>query len=429
MTNKGAQELNTIISRENPIVYELLSESGKALFFPRGGIIAQAEEAKGSEINATAGIALDEDGEPLVLDSISKRIEMPKRDIFTYASSFGRRDLREKWRELIYKKNPGLKVDISLPVVTSGLTHALFVAGYLFADESVIIPEPYWGNYNLIFGNGFGANICKFQFFRGGGFNAPGLDDSLSEEGSKKVLVLNFPHNPTGYSPLVKEVDDIIAVIEKHASKGKKIVVICDDAYFGLAFEPGLFTGSIFSLLAGLHENVLAVKVDGATKEDYVWGFRIGFITFGTRRNSRELYTALEEKAAGAVRGSVSNCSHLSQSLLLKAFEDEDYDREKQEKYELLRKRYEQVKKVLRELDNTYFEPMPFNSGYFMCLKPKGIDAEQVRRVLLEKYSTGVIATGGLIRVAFSSTPTDRIKELFENIYSACREVVDGKRN
>ncbi|RKY48742.1 MAG: aspartate aminotransferase [Candidatus Neomarinimicrobiota bacterium] len=424
MVSRKADELNGLIRKENPTVYELLSLRGRSLFFPRGGIIAQAEEAKGCKINATAGIALDEDGEPLVLESISRKIEIEKKDAFTYASSFGKRELREKWREFIYKKNPGLNVDISLPVVTGGLTHALFVAGCLFADESVIIPEPYWGNYNLIFENGFDVRIEKFKFFHDEAFNVIGLDEELSREGDRKVLVLNFPHNPTGYSLRVKEAERVAEVIEAHASKGKKFVIICDDAYFGLAFEPDVFTESLFSVLAGLHENILAVKVDGATKEDYVWGFRVGFITFGTKKNSRELYNALEEKAAGAVRGTVSNCSHLSQSLLIRAFEDRDYDNEKRKKYELLKRRYEQVKKVLKEFDNTHFEPLPFNSGYFMCLKVKGVDAEQVRQLLLKKYSTGVIATGDLIRVAFSSTPIDKIQEVFENIYKACDEII-----
>ena len=48
---------------------------------------------------------------------------------------------------------------------------------------------------------------------------------------------------------------------------------------FGLVYENGIFKESLFSKLADLHENVLAVKVDGATKEDYAWGFRVGFIT------------------------------------------------------------------------------------------------------------------------------------------------------
>ena len=44
------------------------------------------------------------------------------------------------------------------------------------------------------------------------------------------------------------------------------MVVIIDDAYFGLVYEEGVYTESIFVELANLSENVLAVKLDGPTK-------------------------------------------------------------------------------------------------------------------------------------------------------------------
>ena len=37
-------------------------------------------------------------------------------------------------------------------------------------------------------------------------------------------------------------------------------------------YEEGIEKESLFTYLCDLHENVLAIKIDGATKEDYVWG-------------------------------------------------------------------------------------------------------------------------------------------------------------
>ena len=90
---------------------------------------------------------------------------------------------------------------------------------------------------------------------------------------------------------------------------------------------------SIFVKLANLHENILAIKVDGATKEDYVWGLRVGFVTYNNKTVTKATYSALEAKTAGAIRGNISNVSHLSQSLVLNAFESETYDAEKKEKF------------------------------------------------------------------------------------------------
>ncbi len=69
------------------------------------------------------------------------------------------------------------------------------------------------------------------------------------------------------------------------------------------------------------------------------------------------------------------------------------------------------------------FEALPFNSGYFMCVKVAGRDGEAVRQKLLTDYDTGVIALGDLVRVAYSSLPEAQIPQLFTNLYAACGEV------
>jgi len=85
-------------------------------------------------------------------------------------------------------------------------------------------------------------------------------------------VLLNFPNNPSGYTPTIDEGEKITAVLKKAANAGNKIVVILDDSYFGLVFEDGVMTESLFSRLANCHENLLAIKVDGITKEEYAWG-------------------------------------------------------------------------------------------------------------------------------------------------------------
>ena len=124
------------------------------------------------------------------------------------------------------------------------------------------------------------------------------------------------------------------------------------------------------------------------------------------------------------MRGSVSMCSNLSQSLIVDAIKSSDYDEDKREKYDILKKRYEIVKEIFgsHKEYSEYFEPLPFNSGYFMCVKLKNLDAEKVRKILLDNYSTGVIAIENLLRVTFSAIPSDKISKIFDNIYNACKE-------
>lgn len=426
--NAQAKELNNLIQKTNPAIYNLLSEKGRGFFFPKLGIVKQAGDAKGKKINATIGIALEDDGGPLCLKSIASQINLDPKDVFPYAPSYGKPDLRKTWQGLIRKKNPSLKADISMPVVTNALTHGLSIAGLMFLDpgDKLIVPDKFWGNYRLIFGNAHGAELVTFNTFTETGFDIQSLKDCLAANPGKQVLVLNFPNNPTGYTPTVEEAEAITQVILDNAEKGNEIAVLMDDAYFGLVYEDGIFMESLFTKLADLHDNILAVKIDGATKEDYVWGLRVGFMTFANKKMTPEVSKALEDKAGGIVRGTISNDSHLSQSLILHAIASPTYEAEKKEKYNTLKKRFETVKSVLdsnKEKYSEYFEPLPFNSGYFMCVAlKKGLEGEAIRQILLNEFSTGVIAIGNLIRIAFSATPTQLIAETFENLYQACKK-------
>ncbi len=427
--NPQAEELNKVIKENNPVILELLSERGKNIFFPKKGILGQTADAKGKRINATIGAAIEDDGSPMRLKSIEKNINLSPNQVFPYAPSFGRPDIRPKWREMMCIKNPSLKgIEVSLPIVTNALTHGLSIIAYLFLNEGekLIIPDLYWGNYNLIFKNAYGAEIETFNTFTKTGFDIGALKELLLKgKPGKKILLLNFPNNPSGYTPTKQEVKELVEIIKHSAESGNKIVVICDDAYYGLFYEEGTEKESIFAYLAGLHENVLGIKADGPTKEDYVWGFRVGFITYGIKNGNKDLYSALENKTAGAVRGNISNSCNLSQSLLLNAYSAKTYWQEKEEKYKILNRRYKKVKEVLQ--NNKYkevYEPLPFNSGYFMCIKLKeGIDGEKVRKILLDEFDTGIINLNNIIRIAFSSVAENDIPELFENIYQACLKV------
>jgi len=425
--NPQAQELNDIIVAKSPVVMELLSQKGKNIFFPKKGILGQTAEAKSTKINATIGAAIEDDGTPMRLGSIASKIDLDPALTFPYAPSFGRPDIRNRWKEMLYQKNSKLAgKELSLPIVTNALTHGISMVGYMFMDEGqeVIVPNLFWGNYNLILANAYGAKLTQFNLFKEGGFDVEALKASLMSEGDKKVVILNFPNNPTGYTPSFKEMEAIADAVKEAAEAGKKILAVTDDAYFGLVYEEGVEPQSIFSYVCDIHENVLAVKVDGPTKEDYVWGFRVGFVSYGIKGGDAELYSALESKTAGAVRGNISNSSNLSQSLLLQAFNSPDYVQEKQAKFDIMKERYDAVKEALKdEKYAEYFTPLPFNSGYFMCVKLKeGLNGEAIRDTLISKYSIGLINLNNVFRIAFSAVAAKDVKALFDGIYNACKD-------
>ena len=436
--NPLAEELNKILKDNNETIFNLLSDRGRAIYFPKNGILGQSAEAKGKKINATIGIALEDDGTPVCLKSISDLVHLDPKEVFPYAGSYGKPELRKKWQELIKLKNPSLACEISFPVVTNALTNGLSVSAFLFVNpgDKIILTDKFWGNYRLTFELDALGKIETFNTFKNGGFNIESFESKIkeptvisSDKSNKKIIILNFPNNPAGYTPTVDEADKIINVIKKQAEAGDEIVVLLDDAYFGLVFEDGVIKESLFSRLANLHTRVLAVKIDGVSKEEYAWGLRVGFLTFGIKGGNKEIYDALEAKTAGVVRGQISNVSLLSQSLIYAGINSPSYKIEKQKKFELLKSRYLAVKVALNNPKySEVFSILPFNSGYFMCLQlVSSLDSEKIRKILLEKYDTGVIAlSGGLLRLAFSSVSEKTIPKLVENVYLAC---VDFKKN
>jgi len=433
-----AAELNEVIERENPHLFSMLSEFGKRLYFPKG-ILAQSAEAKekAKRYDATIGIAR-ENNKPMFLPSVMEFFPaLGPGETLAYAPATGRDDLRKKWREELLRKNPNLaKKSFSLPIVTCGVTHAISLIADLFVDKGdmVLMPDKFWENYELLFGVRYQAQLALYPFFNSvGGFNVEALRQALgTRAGSwKTILVLNFPNNPTGYSVTKAEAEAIVSLLGEAASDGRNMVVITDDAYFGLFYEEDVYRESLFARLAGIHERILAIKVDGPTKEEFVWGFRTGMLTFGARAflSDQALYQALEKKVAGAIRSAVSNGPHVSQSVLSKAMASEGIGAEREAKRGILEARAKKVREILAAPQYApLWEPYPFNSGYFMCLKLKGIEAETFRRYLLEKYGIGVIADGEHdIRVAFSAVDENHLQDLYDKMAATARQLHEIK--
>jgi aspartate/methionine/tyrosine aminotransferase len=106
----------------------------------------------------------------------------------------------------------------------------------------------------LVFANAYGARFEFFKLLRSQGFDIASFKKAvMARPAGKKVVILNFPNNPTGYTPTEQEAEEIIAVLQEAAAAGNKLAVILDDSYFGLVFEQNVMTESLFSRLAHSH--------------------------------------------------------------------------------------------------------------------------------------------------------------------------------
>ena len=103
----------------------------------------------------------------------------------------------------------------------------------------------------------------------------------------------------------------------------------------------------------------------------------------------------------------------------------ETYKEEKAYKFKLLKARAAKVKEVLADSKYTdAWKAYPFNSGYFMCVQLKTVNAEKLRTHLLDKYGIGVIALGERdIRIAFSCLEESDIQALFDDMLKAVNDL------
>ena len=423
MINPLAQGLNETL--KGSVVDALMSDMGKRLYFPNGIISQGGEAAKDAKFaNGTIGMAVA-NGTPIELDSYKK--SMPNfnpQETVAYAKTAGNPDLRKMWKEKIIEKNPSLKdKNFSLPIMVPGLTSVLSYVCDLFVDEDkpLLAADPCWDNYELICSARRGSEFHQFKCFENGKFNIADLEAKMKADaenyGSVRVI-LNFPQYPSGYSPTKSEAKEIVRIVKEIAESGKKVLVLSDDAYFGLNYEDDIEPQSLFAYLADLHENVLAIKADGPTKEDFAWGFRAGFVTFASKNLTDSQYTALTTKFMAAIRSSVSCSSTPSQTLVMYALTDPAHEAQKKELKKMLQVRYDAVRKFVDTHESKVLEVLPFNSGYFMSFHVKTGNAEDIRKKLLAEEGIGIIQIDqNTLRVAFSSIDEDKIDSVYSSIY------------
>jgi aspartate/methionine/tyrosine aminotransferase len=88
----------------------------------------------------------------------------------------------------------------------------------------------------------------------------------------------------------------------------------------------------------------------------------------------------------------------------------------------VLRERYRRSREILARLRGP-LEPLPFNSGYFLCFELSEGGAEALRLRLLHEHGIGTVSIQDrYLRVAYSTVDTERLEELYTTIYRVAGE-------
>ncbi len=412
-----AEQLNHVLRAAWPAAARCLSPLGRRAAFPRG-IPFQSEQARGTTINASIGQVTDGHGGPMPPDAL--RASAPGLDdaqAFLYSPMAGHAPLRHAWRA---RQTAMASLDdgapMSLPVVTHGLTQGVSIAATLFADPNtdVFVPSLRWENYDLVFDH-IGAEVQPYPFYRDGALDVGGIADVLARGTRPKAfLVLNFPSNPSGYTPTIREVEQLTEVLLAHP---RPLVVLVDDAYQGMVWEPGLMARSMYWELARSADpaRLLPLKADGATKELLFFPGRVGFVSHPLRGAAE---AAMTSKIMCIGRATVGSPPGPSQAMTLSALRSPHLGDEIAARHALLADRYRALRDALADVRSDRLRPLPFNSGCFALVElPPEIPAEAVRQRLLTE-SVGVVAMPGTnaIRLAHCSVDAASIPELVAKI-------------
>ena len=408
------------------------SKLGENIILPQDVLIQSKETSiVPNAVNATIGIATD-NKKALSLPTINEVIkELSTAEYLPYSPTPGLLKIRELWKEKILKENSTINSKyLSLPMVTTGITQGIDIVANLFSekDDALLLPNLFWQNYAQIFTIKLGNNIYKYnQFDNENNFNLADFKHTLYNIKENKIsIILNFPNNPTGYTPSTEELTQLVSIIDVFAKENpnKNLIIISDDAYFGLFFEENHKTPTLSATYKLVdNNNCLVVKLDGITKEYYGWGLRVGFITYYT--SDDELRKIALEKTQGYLRSTTSSPSNLSQQIALRLLESSRTKQEKTYNDSIIEERYHILKEAIAKynLDNDV-TILPFNSGYFFTIKmPEHIDAHKFRLKFLNDYKYGVYSMDDShIRIAFSCLDKELIPDLIKNFKLCIKE-------
>jgi aspartate aminotransferase len=178
----------------------------------------------------------------------------------------------------------GIDIDFSDLIVTTGGSEAITFGFFscLDAGDEVIIPEPFYANYN---GFAIAGNIVvkPITSHIEEGFALPPISEfeKLIGPKTKAILICN-PNNPTGYLYSDQELEDLRKLVLKH-----DLFLFADEVYREFCYD-GRKHKSILTL-PGLEQN--AVVIDSISKRYSACGARIGCII---SRNKELIATVLK---------------------------------------------------------------------------------------------------------------------------------------
>ncbi|HLV91645.1 MAG TPA: pyridoxal phosphate-dependent aminotransferase [Aequorivita sp.] len=215
-------------------------------------------------------------------DGAMEAVANHKIDILAYTRSEGSQEYRDKIAEY-YKRN-NIMVDGNDIIVTTGGSEALlFAMGSIAdADDEIIIPEPFYANYNG-FATASGVKIIPVISKIEDNFALPPISEfeKLITPKTKAILICN-PGNPTGYLYSKEEIQTLGEIAKKH-----DLFLVSDEVYREFTYDGSKH----YSILEDESLADYGIIVDSVSKRYSMCGARIGCLV---SKNKEVINTAMK---------------------------------------------------------------------------------------------------------------------------------------
>ncbi|HDO06446.1 MAG TPA: pyridoxal phosphate-dependent aminotransferase [Bacteroidetes bacterium] len=202
--------------------------------------------------------------------------------VIEYSHSAGMLSLRERLTD--YYKTVNIDVTADQIIVGTGASEALLFAfqSIMDPDDEVIIPEPFYANYNG-FATNAGIKITPIMSDIETGFALPpmGAFEKAITKRTKAILICN-PNNPTGYLYSKEEMETLRDLVKKY-----DLYLIADEVYREFTYDGKTQYSAMY--LDGIDDNV--ILIDSVSKRYSACGVRIGWMI---SRNKEVIATALK---------------------------------------------------------------------------------------------------------------------------------------
>lgn len=355
-----------------------------------------------------------------LLDAMETALAVEDDSPLRYGGGMGYEPLRAALAER-YTRDRGLHVEADHFMLTNGSAGAIdAVCSALVERGDVVIAEAPTFSGTLRTFRGRGAEIVSV------GMDHEGLRtdelaetmDRLAAEGRRVKLVYtisNF-HNPTGRAMSLARREELLRIAARHSA-----FVLDDDAYGELHFgEP---PPPALSALSGGH-GVITV---GTFSKIIATGLRVGWV-----HAQPELV-----ELVGRMRFEMGN-SPLLHHMLARYIEGGRLDEHIARMRLLYERKVDILAGALTELAEPYLTFEKPRGGFFLWARLQdGITSEELQRAAIEEgvifpigrafFADRTERDGQHIRLAFSWTRMDDLREGAERLARACARVADGK--